>query len=115
MLILNKHCQICEFQSRCHIQAVEEDNLSLLGGISEAEIARLRGKGIFTVNQFSYTFKPRRIKKRARNPAHPHYFALQARAIREAKVFVHGTPKLNAKDVRIYMDFEGIPAKAHTI
>jgi predicted RecB family nuclease len=109
-LILNKHCQICEFQSRCRTQAVEEDNLSLLGGISEAEIVRLHRRGIFTINQLSYTFKPRRIKKRAKNPAQPHYFALQARALREGKVFVHGAPKLNAKDVRIYMDLEGIPS-----
>jgi predicted RecB family nuclease len=108
VLILNKHCQICEFQSRCRTQAVEEDSLSLLGGISEAEIVRLRRRGIFTTNQLSYTFRPRRIKKRAKKPAQPHYFALQARAIREAKVFVHGAPKLNAKDVRIYMDLEGI-------
>jgi predicted RecB family nuclease len=110
-LMLNKHCQICEFQSRCHAQAVEEGNLSLLGGMSEAEMARLRGKGIFTINQLSYTFRPRRVKKRAKTPAHPHYFALQARALREARVFVHGNPKLNAKDVRIYMDLEGTPTK----
>lgn len=69
----------------------------------------MRKKGIFTVNQLSYTFRPRRIKKRAKNPAHPHYFALQARALREKIVFVHGSPKLDAKDVRIYMDLEGIP------
>lgn len=110
MLILNKHCQICEFQNRCHAQAVQEDNLSLLQGISEAEIVRLRKRGIFTINQLSYTFRPRHIKKRAKNPAHPHYFALQALALREKHVFVHGSPNLNAKEVRVYMDFEGIPA-----
>jgi predicted RecB family nuclease len=85
MLNLNRHCAVCEYQSRCHTQAVGEDNLSLLRGISEAEMGRLRKKGIFTINQLSYTFRPRRIKKRAKNPAHPHYFALQAQAIREKK------------------------------
>ena len=69
ILILNKHCQTCEFQSRCHTQAVEEDNLSLLRGISEAEILRLKKRGILTINQLSYTFRPRHIKKRAKNPA----------------------------------------------
>ena len=110
MLILNKHCEVCEFQSQCHAQAVEEDNLSLLRGISEAEILRLRKNGIFTINQLSYTFRPRRIKRRAKNPTHPHYFALQARALRETNVFIHGSPTLNAKGVHIYMDFEGTPA-----
>jgi predicted RecB family nuclease len=110
MLILNKHCEVCEFQSQCHAQAVEEDNLSLLRGISEAEILRLRKNGLFTINQLSYTFRPRRIKRRAKNPTHPHYFALQARALRETNVFIHGSPTLNAKGVHIYMDFEGAPA-----
>jgi predicted RecB family nuclease len=110
LLILNKHCPFCEFQSRCHAQAVEEDNLSLLRGISKVEILRLRKSGIFTINQLSYTFRPRRIKKRAKNPAHPHYFALQARALREKSIFVHGSPNLNAKEVRVYMDFEGTQA-----
>jgi predicted RecB family nuclease len=107
ILILNRHCEICEFRSRCHAQAVEEDNLSLLRGISEAEIMRLRNSGIFTINQLSYTFRPRRVKKRSNTPAHPHYFALQARALREKHIFIHGSPNLNAKEVRVYMDFEG--------
>ena len=68
MLNLNRHCQVCEYQKRCHAQAIGEDNLSLLRGISEAEIGRLRRRGIFTVNQLSYTFRPRRIKKRAKIP-----------------------------------------------
>jgi predicted RecB family nuclease len=106
-LVLNKHCEICEFKRRCHAQAVEEDNISLLRGISKAEIERLRKRGIFTINQLSYTFKPRRVRKRAKNPAQPHYFALQARALREKHVFVHGSPHLNAEAVRVYMDFEG--------
>ena len=46
-LNLNRHCQVCEFQTRCHLQAIEEDNLSLLRGISEAEMERLRKKGNF--------------------------------------------------------------------
>jgi predicted RecB family nuclease len=41
VLMLNRHCENCEFKRRCHAQAVEEDNISLLRGISKAEIARL--------------------------------------------------------------------------
>jgi predicted RecB family nuclease len=37
-LILNDHCPICEFRQRCHDQAVQEDNLSLLREISEKQI-----------------------------------------------------------------------------
>src|SRR5208283_2416488 len=39
----------------------------------------------------------------------PRYFALQARAIREQRIFVHGTPTLSAEGCRVYMDFEGTP------
>jgi predicted RecB family nuclease len=37
-LILNDHCQVCEFRQRCHDLAVKEDNLSLLRGMGEKEI-----------------------------------------------------------------------------
>lgn len=108
-LRLNDHCQICEFRQQCHTQAVKEDNISLLRGISDTEISRLRSKGIFTVNQLSYTFRSRRIPKRAKMPATPHHFALQALAIREGKVFVHGSPTLRCPGTRVYLDIEGTP------
>jgi predicted RecB family nuclease len=37
-LVLNDHCQHCEFRQRCRQQAVEEDNLTLLRGMKEKEI-----------------------------------------------------------------------------
>jgi len=108
-LRLNDHCQICEFRQQCHAQAVKEDNISLLRGISDTEIMRLRSKGIFTVNQLSYTFRSRRIAKRAKTTSTPHHFALQALAIRENKVFVHGNPTLCCPGTRAYLDIEGTP------
>jgi len=55
-------------------------------------VARHNAKGIFTVRQLSYTFRPRRPAKR-QEQRFPHSFALQALAIRENKVHVHGDPK----------------------
>jgi predicted RecB family nuclease len=98
-LRLNDHCSICEYRQQCHAQAVKEDNLSLLRGISETEITHLRSKGLFTVTQLSYTFKSRRTPKRAKVPSERHHFALQALAIREKKVFIHGSPLLD----RVYI------------
>ena len=37
-LVLNDHCAACEFRQRCHQQAVEEDNISLLPGMREKEV-----------------------------------------------------------------------------
>jgi predicted RecB family nuclease len=109
MLVLNNHCQVCEFRARCLEQAVKEDNLSLLRGMDEREIARLNKKGIFTVKQLSYTFRARRRPKRAKNSAPKHYLPLRALAIREKKVFVHGDPVMTLAHTRVYLDIEGKP------
>jgi len=108
-LVLNRHCPECEFQKRCRQKAVEEDDLSLLVGISADERNRYRGKGIFTVKQLSYTFRPRRTPKRAKKPARPRYPALQALAIRENTVYIHGSPRLPNSKAQVYLDIEGVP------
>jgi predicted RecB family nuclease len=108
-LVLNRHCTECEFRDRCRQKAKETDDLSLLSGMSEKERARHRNKGIFTVTQLSHTFRPRRTPKRAKNPAKPHHFSLQALAIRENCVYIHGSPVLPECKSKVYLDIEGLP------
>src|SRR5262249_15893099 len=67
-LVLNKHCPVWPFQRRCHAQAEQEDNLSLLDGVTARVMRQYERKGIFTVKQLSYLFKPRKPKKRSRKP-----------------------------------------------
>jgi predicted RecB family nuclease len=109
MLVLNNHCPVCEFRARCFEQAVKEDNLSLLRGMDERQIARLNKKGIFTVNQLSYTFRARRRPKRAKKSPPLHHLPLRALALREKKVFVHGDPVMTLAHTRVYLDIEGTP------
>ena len=73
------------------------------------EIARYNAKGLFTVTQLSYTFRSRRRPKRTRAAPGPHYFSLQAQALREQKIFVHGSVNLNIDQPRVYFDIEGTP------
>jgi predicted RecB family nuclease len=108
-LILNRHCPECEFKHQCRQRALEIDELSLLSGITETERNSHRSRGIFTVKQLSYTFRSRSPRKRAKNPAMPHYFALQALAIRENTVYIHGTPSFPKSETQIYLDIEGLP------
>jgi predicted RecB family nuclease len=108
-LILNRHCAECEFKVRCRQKAIEADDLSLLSAMTEKERSRHRSKGIFTVNQLSYTFRPRKAPKRAKNPAKPHYVALQALSIRENTVYIHGDPQLPASECNVFLDIEGLP------
>jgi predicted RecB family nuclease len=58
-ILLNKHCPLCPFQRACQAQAEQEDNLSLLNGVTARVKRQYEKKGIFTVKQLSYLFKPR--------------------------------------------------------
>src|SRR5262245_788561 len=108
-LVLNDHCQVCEFRRRCHDQAVREDNLSLLRGLGETEVGGYARKGILTLTQLAHTFRPRRKGKRAVGRARHRYHALQAMAIRDKRVYLFGTPEVPDAPVRIYLDVESLP------
>jgi len=109
-LVLNRHCPECEFETQCRKKAIEADDLSLLSGMTANERGSHRSKGIFTVTQLSYTFRPRKTPKRAKNPGKPRYMALQALAIRENTVYVHGRLQLPNSQTQVYLDIEGLPS-----
>ncbi len=108
-LVLNRHCAECEFQARCRRLAVEKDDLSLLAGMSAKERQKLRSKGIFTVTQLSYTFRPRRRPRRQRDKREKYHHALKALAIREQKIHIVGSPELKIEGTPVYLDVEGLP------
>jgi predicted RecB family nuclease len=108
-LVLNRHCAECEFQVRCRQKAIEKDDLSLLARMSEKERKKLRSKGIFTVTQLSYTFRPRRRPKRLRGKREKYHHSLKALAIREKKIHIVGSPELKIEGTPVYLDVEGLP------
>jgi predicted RecB family nuclease len=110
-LLLNDHCPVCEFRQRCHEQAVQDDNITLLRGMGEKEVNRYARKGISTVTQLSCTFRLRKRGKRVKTQQRPNYFALRALALREKKIYVLGTPTLPITPVRLYFDCEGDPER----
>lgn len=110
-LFLNCHCDICEFYTFCKAKATEVDSLSLLRGISIKQIQKYNQKGIFTVEQLSYTFRSRRPSKRKRHAPQPHNFALQALSIRKKTIHIHGSPELPTAKTSVYFDIEGIPER----
>jgi predicted RecB family nuclease len=112
-LILNDHCQVCEFRHRCHDRAVQEDDISLLRGMGEKEVKSYARKGFFTLTQLAHTFRPRRKGKRQVQRTNKRYHALQALAIRDKRIYVFGTPELPANPVRIYLDMEGDPDEGY--
>jgi predicted RecB family nuclease len=108
-LILNRYCAECEFQTHCRQKAVERDDLSLLALMPEKERKKFHSKGIFTVTQLSYTFRPRRRPKRQRDKREKYHHALKALAIREKKIHVVDSPELNIAGTPVYLDVEGLP------
>ena len=60
----NKYCKTCEFQDACKTKLIETDDLSLLGSISQREVLKKNNRGIFSIYQLSYTFRPRKKSKK---------------------------------------------------
>jgi len=110
VLILNRRCIYCKFESACKDQAEHEDNLSLLSTISTSKaIQKYEKKGIFTVKQLSYLFRPRKSRKGAKSPRVIHKPELQALAIRTGKIYLHELPELSREPVELFLDIEGVP------
>jgi hypothetical protein len=83
----------------------ERDDLSLLGNLKPKEIEQKNNRGIFSVRQLSYTFRPKKNPHRKRK----YLPELKALAIREQKVFIQKLPELEQKETEIFFDIEGIP------
>lgn len=110
-IILNKHCPLCQFRLACMAKAEQDDNLSLLDGISTLKAMRkYEKKGIFSIRQLSFMFKPRRQRKDAKllRPT-AHKVELQALAIRTGEIYVREEPALVRQPVEIFLDIEGLP------
>ena len=98
------HCQICEFQNSCLEKLKERDDLSLLAGLKPKEVLQKNNRGLFSVKQLSFTFKPKK------NPYRKRKFLpeLKALAIREEKTFIQEIPVLKEVATELFIDFEGI-------
>jgi predicted RecB family nuclease len=107
-VVLNKHCPTCPFRDACLQQAEKEDNLSLLDRMTPRLMRKYRDKGIFTIRQLSYIYKPRRGRKKARRQVR-HSLELQALAIRTGKILVEHLPELPRGSLELVVDLEGIP------
>jgi len=108
-LLLNTHCPLCPYCDPCRQKAEKEDNLSLLGKMTQKVVRRYEKKGIFTVKQLSYVFNPRRRRKKSVAAISIFNLELQALAIRTEKIYLHKTPLIPTNQVEIFLDIEGIP------
>jgi hypothetical protein len=105
------HCSACHYKDDCLQKLKGRDCISLLAGMTAKVMAKYHNKGITTITQLSYLFKPRR--KRAANPQSSYLWELKALAIREQKTFVMEAPSLSSGPTAIYIDFEGTTDENH--
>ena len=108
-IVLNKHCPSCQFRALCREKAEKEDDLSLLDRVTPKVMRRYHKKGIFTVKQLSYLYKPRRNRKQSKKTTTPHKLELQALAVRTNKIYIQELPVLSRHSVELFLDIEGIP------
>ena len=107
-VILNRHCPLCPFRTECRAKAEADDDLSLLDRMTPKAIRRYHKKGIFTVTQLSYLFRPRR-RRRGTGASPAFKLELQALAIRTGKIYLQTPPGVVRKPVEFFLDIEGIP------
>jgi hypothetical protein len=105
-LILNRHCAVCDFQSKCRGLAIERDDLSLLTAMTGKERVKCNTKGIVTVTQLSYGYRPWRRKRtrpdaerstksaKRSAPVTRNDHKLKALAVKKSQIHVVGAPSL---------------------
>jgi predicted RecB family nuclease len=119
-LVLNRHCAVCDFQARCRHLAIERDDLSLLSAMTSKERAKSNAKGVFTITQLSYGYRPRRRRrtrpdaessKKSNNRAPPviNDHKRKALAVKKKQIHVVGAPSLTFNGTPTLLDVEGMP------
>ncbi|WP_428674691.1 IS66 family transposase [Reyranella sp.] len=112
--VLNEHCPAREYQSRCRGIAIERDDLSLLTAITPKERTKFRAKGVTTITQLSYGYRPRRRRRPKSTPRRTelqtrHDHKLKAFALKKGKIHVVGTPLVPSDGHPVFIDVEGAP------
>ena len=108
-VMLNEHCPHCYYEQSCRAIAETKNDLTLLDRMSPRVARNYQKKGIFTIEQLSFLFRPRRRKKPAVNQPAIHKLELQALAIRSHKIYVHIIPSIERQSTELFLDIEGIP------
>jgi predicted RecB family nuclease len=108
-VLLNDHCPYCIFRVECEERARQADDLTLLDRMTPKLLRRYHRKGIFTITQLSYLFRPKRSRQRPRGKSAPFNVELQALAIRTGKIYLQQVPKIIRANVALFLDIEGVP------
>lgn len=115
-LELNRSCPTCDYRAQCHAAAVLNDDVALMSTLTDKDRSKLATKGITTIAQLSYGYRPRRKKgprksggSVERQLATKFDPRLKALAIKKNVIHVVGRPEFSHPGTPVYIDVEGIP------
>jgi predicted RecB family nuclease len=108
VVMLNEHCPSCQFRHKCIAAAEQADSLTLLDRMTPKLVRRFQRKGIFSITQLSYLFRPRRNKAKAK-ASKVFKLELQALAIRSGKIYLQAVPNIPRTEVELFLDIESLP------
>jgi predicted RecB family nuclease len=110
VVMLNEHCPSCQFRHKCKAAAEQADSLTLLDRMTPKLMRRFQRKGIFSVTQLSYLFRPRRKKAKAK-ASNVFKLELQALAIRSGEIYLQAVPSIPRSHSELFLDVEGLPVE----
>ena len=108
VVMLNEHCPSCQFRHKCKAAAEQADSLTLLDRMTPKLIRRFQRKGIFSITQLSYLFRPRR-KKAKTKASNVFKLELQALAIRSGEIYLQAVPSIPRTNSELFLDIESLP------
>jgi predicted RecB family nuclease len=80
-----------------------------LSRITLKQVNNLEKKGILTVKQLSFIYKPRRKNKKVKKVSFSYKPELHALSIRTQKVYIQAIPSIERMQKEIFLDIEGLP------
>ena len=108
-ITFNKSCPNCPFIKQCEISAEKDDSIGLLNNMPQTLVKKYHSKGIFTINQMSYLYRPRRRSRHWGERKPKHQYELQALALRTQKIYTDNLLDLQKSEIEIYIDIESVP------
>ncbi len=100
----NDACRVCYYKKDCNESLKSKNCISLLGGTNEKVVKKYNNNGIFSIEQLSYTFRPRKNVKK-------YYHELRALSIRENRIYAWEVPDIIESENKIFIDIEYLPAE----
>lgn len=98
-------CAKCANQNSCMSQLIKKDCISLLGKTNSKSVQTYNNKGLFSINQLSYSFRPRKGVKR-------YYPELHALSIRLQKIHIWSLPELPKTETQFLLILSIYPLKS---